>query len=186
MLFNDHSDLAGQHAFLSASKYHWINYSEEKLDRMFTAHQAAVRGTELHAFAHEAIRLGQKLPANGKTLSSYVNDAIGYKMRIEQILYYSPNAFGTADTIGFRRNKLRVHDLKTGYTPCSEHQLEVYVALFCLEYAFRPFDIEIEMRIYQNDEVRIYEADPDVIMHIMDKIKTFDKRITELRLEALS
>lgn len=186
MIFNKHSDLVGQHAFLSASKYHWINYSEEKLDRMYTAQRAAIRGTELHAFAHEAIRLGQRLPGNGKTLSSYVNDAIGYRMSIEQILYYSENAFGTADTIAFRKNKLRIHDLKTGYTPCSEHQLEVYAALFCLEYKFKPVSIEIEMRIYQNDEVRIYEADPDVITHIMDKIVTFDHRITELRLEAMS
>lgn len=186
MNFNRHSDLVGQHAFLSASKYHWINYSEDKLDRVFTAAMAAQRGTELHAFAHEAIRLRERLPGNGKTLSMYVNDAIGYKMQIEQILYYSENAFGTADTISFRKNKLRIHDLKTGFTPCSEHQLEVYAALFCLEYRFKPSDIEIEMRIYQNDEVRIYEADPDVITHIMDRIVTFDRRITQLRLEAMS
>lgn len=186
MNFNRHSDLVGQHAFLSASKYHWINYSDEKLDRVFTAAMAAQRGTELHALAHECIRLRQRLPTSSKTMHMYVNDAIGYKMQIEQILYYSENAFGTADTIAFRKNKLRIHDLKTGFTPCSEHQLEVYAALFCLEYRFKPSDIEIEMRIYQNDEVRIYEADPDVITHIMDRIVTFDRRITQLRLEEMS
>ena len=31
MNFNKHSDLEGCHAFLSASKYHWINYDDEKL-----------------------------------------------------------------------------------------------------------------------------------------------------------
>lgn len=185
MLFNRHLDLAGQHAFLSASRYHWINYSDEKLDRMFIAQMAAVRGTELHALAHECIRLGVKVKAP-KTIQLYVNDAIGYRMSQEQVLYYSDNAFGTADTISFRRNKLRIHDLKTGSTPCSEHQLEVYAALFCLEYKFKPFEIETELRIYQNDEARIYDGDPDVIAHIMDKIVTFDRRINEIRLEAMS
>lgn len=186
MIFNRHLDLAGRHAFLSASKYHWINYDEDKLDRAVAAALAAQRGTELHAFAHEAIRLGIKLPRSTKTLNLYVNDAIGFRMVSEQVLFYSENAFGTPDTISFRNNKLRIHDLKTGVTPTSEHQLEVYAALFCLEYNFKPFEIETELRIYQNDEVRIYEADPDVIVHIMDKIKVFDKRITAIKMEALS
>ena len=186
MIFNEHSNLKDSHAFLSASKYHWINYTEEKLDRVFISAMAAQRGTELHAFAHEAIRLGIKLPGNGLTLSRYVNDAIGYRMHPEQILYYSDNFYGTADTISFRRNKLRIHDLKTGVIAASEHQLEVYAALFCLEYRMKPFDIEIELRIYQNDEVRIYEGDPDAIAHIMDKGITFDRRIKAMRLEALS
>lgn len=186
MIFNKHSDLAGQHAFLSASKYHWINYSDEKLDRMFVLQMAAQRGTELHALAHTCIRLGQRLPQSPKTMHLYVNDAIGYRMSVEQVLYYSDNAFGTADTISFRKNKLRIHDLKTGFTPCSEHQLEVYAALFCLEYKFKPTEIDIELRIYQNDEVRGFETDPDIITHIMDKIVSFDRRITKLRLEAMS
>lgn len=186
MLFNKHSQLAGQHAFLSASKYHWINYDEEKLERVFTARMASQRGTDLHNFALEAIRLGVKLPKSAKTLHLYVNDAIGYRMTPEQILYYSDNAFGTADTIAFRRNTLRIHDLKTGLHRASFHQLEVYAALFCLEYRFKPMDIRMELRIYQNDEVVIQEGDPDVITHIMDKIVMFDKRLTALRLEAMS
>lgn len=186
MLFNSHSDLVGQHAFLSPSKYHWINYDEEKLDRVFTARMASQRGTDLHSFAMEAIRLGVKLPKSPKTLHLYVNDAIGFRMKPEQILYYSPNAFGTADAISFRRNKLRIHDLKTGLHPCSPQQLEVYAALFCLEYRFKPMEIKMDLRIYQNDEVQIFDTDPDVITHIMDKIVTFDKRINELRLEVLS
>jgi hypothetical protein len=185
MRFNTHSALAGQHAFLGASKYHWINYTDEKLDRVYVAALAAQRGTELHAFASEAIRLGIKLPGNNKTLNRYVNDAIGYRMHPEQILYYSENCFGTADAIGFRRSTLRIHDLKTGVTQTSHHQLEVYAALFCLEYGFKPFDIDIELRIYQNDEVGVWEGDSDQITHIMDKIITFDKRITAIRNEAL-
>jgi hypothetical protein len=116
----------------------------------------------------------------------YVNDALGFRMQSEQILYYSPNCFGTADSISFRANLLRIHDLKTGVTPASEHQLEVYAALFCLEYQFKPFDINMQLRIYQNDEVRETVPDPDVIAHIMDKIITFDKRIVAIRNEALS
>lgn len=186
MIFNNYSHLKDSHAFLSPSKYHWINYSEDKLDRMYIASMAARRGSELHDFAAEAIRLGIKLPSSRKTLNMYVNDALGYRMHPEQVLYYSDNAFGTADAIGFRRNKLRIHDLKTGIVATSEHQLEVYAALFCLEYRFKPVDIEIELRIYQNDEVRIYEGDPLVITYIMDKIVSFDKRINEIRTEALS
>lgn len=183
MRFNTHSTLQGQHAFLSPSKYHWINYDNEKLTRVFTASMAAKRGTDLHAFAHEAIRLGEKLPRTSRTLNLYVNDAIGYRMTPEQILYYSDNCFGEADTIAYRRGMLRIHDLKTGITPASEHQLEVYAALFCLEYRFKPAELEIELRIYQNDEVRVYIADPDSITHIMDRIITFDKQINALRLE---
>jgi len=184
MLFNKHFNLAGTHAFLSASNYHWINYDEEKLDRAFIASMAARRGTELHAFAHEAIRLGIRLPNTEATLNLYVNDAIGFKMVSEQVLFYSANCYGTADTIAFRKGRLRIHDLKTGVTEASVHQLEVYSALFCLEYRHKPTEIQIELRIYQNDGVRIYDADPDVITHIMDRIVYFDKRIQAIRLEA--
>lgn len=186
MNFNSHSNLVGSHAILSASNYHWINYDEDKLDRVFFTAMAAKRGTELHAFASEAIRLGIKLPETPKTLNLYVNDAIGFRMSPEQILYYSDNCYGQADAVGFRNNKLRIHDLKTGINDSSVHQLEVYAALFCLEYEFRPFEIEIELRIYQNDAVRIYQPDPDDLFHIIDKIITFDKRLKVLRMEALS
>lgn len=186
MLFNTHSQLAGRHAFLSASKYHWTNYDEDKLDHTYLKHLAIQRGTELHAFAYSAIRLGVKLPRNQKTLNMYVNDAIGFRMTPEQPLYYSDNCFGTADTIAFRRGVLRIHDLKTGVTAVSARQLEVYAALFCLEYRMKPFEIQTELRIYQNDEIQIYEADADVIMHIIDKIITFDKRIEAIKMEAQS
>jgi hypothetical protein len=183
VIFNEHSQLTGSHSFLSPSKYHWIHYDDEKLDRAYIAALAAQRGSELHALAHNLIRLGVKLPRTKQTLNMYVNDAIGFRMTPEQILYYSVNCFGQADAISFRSGKLKIADLKTGVTPTSEHQLEVYAALFCLEYRFRAHDIETELRIYQNDEVRIFLADPDQIMHIMDKIVTFDKRIREIREE---
>ncbi len=62
MHFIKHSELEGRHAFLSASKYHWINYSDDKMDRVFATAMAAQRGTELHDLAHKLIRLGVKLP----------------------------------------------------------------------------------------------------------------------------
>lgn len=186
MIFNSHSDLTGQHAFLSASKYHWINYDEDKLDRVYRTSLAAQRGNELHAFAHNAIRLGIKLPRTTKTLNTYVNDAIGFRMVPEQILFYSVNAFGTADAISFRKDVLRIHDLKTGVIPASIHQVEVYAALFCLEYGFKPATIEIELRLYQNDEVQVFTPDVDDLTHIMDKIIMFDGRINSIRAEALS
>lgn len=189
MHFNKHYNLGqNQHAFLSASKYAWVNYDDEKMEMVFGQSMAAKRGTELHALAHELIRLGVKLPRSTATLNLYVNDAIGFRMSPEQLLYYSDNAYGTADAISFRReksvNKLRVHDLKTGQTPTSRTQLDVYCAFFCLEYRHTPFDIEMELRIYQNDGFEIFEGDADKVMHIMELIKRFDKRITQMRLEA--
>lgn len=183
MDFNRHLHLEGRHAYLSASKYHWIRYSEEKLIDNFLNMRAARRGTELHNLASELIRLGIKLPNNKQTLNHYVNDAIGYRMTPEQTLVYSDNAFGTADAISFRKNKLRIHDLKTGITPASPEQLEIYAAFFCLEYGVKPFDIEMELRIYQNDECLIFDPERDDIIHIMDRVITFDKLIDKVKLE---
>lgn len=181
MIFNQHSGLAGKHAFLSPSNYHWLNYDDQKLEARFFTVMAARRGTDLHDLAHEAIRLGVKLAKSNQALSTYVNDAIGYKMTCEQPLYYSDNCFGTADTMCFRRNKLRIHDLKTGVTATSMKQLEVYVALFCLEYGASPFDIDIELRIYQRDEIRVHEPIPEAILGIMDKIIDFDQQIEAIK-----
>ena len=185
MNFNPHSNLVGQHAFLSASKYHWINYDEEKLSTAFRKYLAVQRGTELHEFAAMCIRLGQKLPKSKKTLNMYVNDAIGYKMTPEQPLFYSINCFGTADTISFKNDLLRIHDLKTGETPASVSQLRVYAALFCLEYGISPSDIQTELRIYQLDQIKVDEPESEDIRMIMDKIILFDKRIESLKTEEL-
>jgi hypothetical protein len=106
-------------------------------------------------------------------------------MKPEQILFYSVNCFGTADAISFRNKHLRIHDLKTGVTATSMKQLEVYAALFCLEYNYKPYEIDIELRIYQNDNVEEYIPEVDDIVHIMDKIITFDKQIEILKAEAM-
>ena len=181
MNWNKHSDLIGSHAFLGASKYHWINYDDDKLVETYNNFMAAARGTELHEFAAQCIRLGQKLPKSPKTLNSYVNDAIGFKMVPEQILYYSENCFGTADAISFRNDILRIHDLKTGVIPAHMEQLMVYAALFCLEYKVKPGLIQIKLQIYQNDEVLYHDPEADEILPIMDKIIGFDKIIRHLR-----
>ena len=181
MNFNTHFALAGKHSFLSPSNSSWINYTEQKLDaRYFSAKQAA-RGTALHELAHQAIRLGVKLSNADKTLAAYVRDGIGYRMEVEQALYYSDNCFGHADTLSFRNKTLRIHDLKTGLGRTTEMQLKIYAALFCLEYFVSPFDIAISLRIYQSGEIREYIPDPDEIFHIMDLIITFDKRIEYLK-----
>ena len=183
MKWNEHSSLKGEHAFLSASKYHWINYDNEKLDSVYLSWLALQKGTELHELASKLIDMRQKLPRTQKSLNLYVNDAIGFKMLTELTLYYSPNCFGTADAISFRDNFLRIHDLKTGKTQASIKQLEIYAALFCLEYDFNPNSINIELRLYQYDEVLVHEPDAEELMYIMDKIKEFDKRIEILKLE---
>ncbi len=182
MIFNRHSNLEGQHAFLGASKFHWINYDEEKVADAYLRYLATERGTVLHEFAAECIKLGRKLKGND-TLSMYVNDAIGYKMTPEQPLYYSDNCFGTADAIMFRNNRLRIHDLKTGQIPAHMEQLKVYVALFCLEYKMKPGDIDIELRIYQNNEVLVDNPTAEDILPIIDKIITFDKVINKIQAE---
>ena len=181
MNFNTHSILEGKHAFLGASKYHWINYDENKIATSYKKFLATQKGTVLHSFAAQCIELGQKLPRSRKTLNMYVNDAIGYKMVPEQILVYSDNCFGTADAIVFRDKTLRIHDLKTGTTPTHMEQLMIYAALFCLEYDYKPRDIDIELRIYQNDEIVVHKPMPDEIDSIILKLKSFDKIINQLK-----
>lgn len=183
MNFNKHSLLEGQHAFLGASKYHWINYDAEKVAEAYYKYRAAQRGTELHEFAATCIRLGQKLPKSAKTLNMYVNDAIGFGMTPEQVLYYSDNCFGTADTIGFKKKVLRIHDYKSGVIPAHIEQLEVYAALFCLEYHIKPSDIQIELRLYQLDDIKYGFPSSEEIVPIMDKIITFDKIIKNIKSE---
>ena len=181
MNFNKHSALKGQHAFLGASKYHWINYDENKVAEAYSKFLAIQRGTILHAFAADCITLRQKLPKVKKTLNMYVNDAIGFRMTPEQVLYFSDNCFGTADSISFRDGTLRIHDLKTGVTPAHMEQLEIYAALFCLEYDIRPGDIVTELRLYQNDAILYHKPTVDDILPIMDKIITFDKIINDIK-----
>lgn len=179
--FNDHSKLKGCHALLGASKFHWLNYDEAKTAQLFLNFKAAERGTELHDFAQRCIELSQKLPHSQKTLNMYVNDAIGFRLKPEQVLFYSEFCFGTADAIGFHNNVLHVFDLKTGTVPAHIEQLMIYAALFCLEYRIDPLQIRFDLRIYQNDSVR-YEAPEGVIIRqVCDKIVESNKIITSLK-----
>jgi hypothetical protein len=139
-------------------------------------------GTAQHDYAQREIEAGRLSNLVG-TIGLYINDAIKYRMTTEQILFYSENCFGTADAISFRYNTLRIHDLKTGVYPGSVHQLEVYAALFCLEYDKNPFEIKFELRIYQDNEVVMFDVDPEDIVFIMDKIREFDRILSHRRLE---
>ncbi len=183
MNFNKHWDQVGKHAFLGASQYSWINYDKEKLVETYRNRQATEKGTVLHEFAAQCITLGQKLPRTQAhlTLNEYVNDAIGFGLTPEVVLYHSDNVFGTADAIGFKNNKLRIHDLKTGITPAHMEQLYIYAALFCLEYNKNPEDIEIVLRIYQFNDFTEERPKPEIIRAIMAKIVIFDKLILDIQ-----
>lgn len=115
-----------------------------------------------------------------ETIKSYINDGTGYLMEPEVKLVYSDLFWGTTDTISFRNNYLRIHDLKTGSTTVHIEQLEIYAALFCLEYKMRPNDIDIELRIYQNDEILFHKPQADEIAPIMDKIISDNKYLSKL------
>lgn len=186
MQFNVHRNLAGLHAPFSASSSYWLRYTDEKAIDIYTNRKAAEMGTRLHAWAKETIDLGIKQPRSKKTLYSYVNDAIGFKMQTEVVLFYSDRFFGTADAICFRNGVLRIHDLKTGKVgKIDDHveQLEVYAALFCLEYKVKPGDIEMELRVYKNDQVVCHVPNPDDISAIMDKIVHLNKILEQIDYE---
>jgi len=179
MIWNTHDGYKNTHSFLSASRYHWVGYSKEKLLESYSNGLAVKKGTQLHSFAATAISLRQRLTKTKKTLNMYVNDGIGFKMDPEVLLYYSINAYGTADTISFKKDLLRIHDLKTGVTPASMKQLEVYAAFFCLEYRYSPFDIGMELRIYQSNEIVVCEPNPEDIRFVMDKVILFNDIINQ-------
>ena len=212
MVFTRRSELEGAHAFMSPSQYHWINYDPEKLIDRYNKAQAVERGTELHDFAHRAIKLSQRLSGQHNSVAMFVNDAIGYKMEPELPLFYSWNCFGTTDAISYKRNYLRIHDLKTGETEAHMEQLRIYAALFCLDYQDQVrelrkkgesdidiarhldvgvkelhFDPEqmagIELRIYQFGDIRIEEADPMEIKRLMDIIVSFDEVLRNVKAE---
>lgn len=186
MNWNRHLELR-DHAIFSPSQSSWLRYSDDKLIERFLMKDAAMRGTRLHAHAKDDILFGEEFnilrPANGRTYETYVNDGIKYRMQPEQPLFYSENFWGTADTISFKRNFLRIHDLKTGAIPAEMDQLMVYAALFCLEYKQKPGLIKMELRIYQNNEVKVCNPTVDDILPIMDKIQHFDDLIKQHQLE---
>ena len=175
MQFNTHRNLEGLHAPFSASQHSWLRYDDNKAVEVYLNLKAAAMGTKLHKWAQDTINLGIKQPRSKKTIYAYVNDAIGYKMDTEVVLFYSDRFFGTADAISFKDGLLRIHDLKTGKRQASMEQLEIYAALFCLEYRMKPGDIDIELRIYQNDEVVCHYPTAEDIVPIIDKIVHLNK-----------
>lgn len=210
MRFNDHSLLAGKHALLSASKYHWIRYAPEDIAEAYKNGFGQEIGTSLHSLARNMIRHRVKMTRNDKrmimlhllsdgiprnvfdvdmyfpNLMAYINDAIGFGMVPETILYYSENCFGTADAINplqsiLKNRFLRIHDLKTGRTPAHMEQLQIYAALFCLEYKCSPLEMETELRIYQGDEPAVLLPDPHDILEISDKIIAGDKVLKDMK-----
>ena len=57
-------------------------------------------------------------------------------------------------------------------------------ALFCLEYHVAPGDIEMELRLYKQDEVLVHNPTAEEIAPIMDKIIHLDKLLEKLEKEA--
>lgn len=187
MQFRRHTQLEGLHAPFSPSQSSWLRYDDDKAAETYVNKKAAEMGTLLHKWAKDTIDLGIKQPKSKKTIYAYINDAIGFKMHTEVVLFYSERFFGTADSISFReingRGFLRIHDLKTGKTAVKMEQLMIYAALFCLEYGIRPGDIDMELRIYQNDEVIVHNPTAADILPIMDKIVHLDKLIEKIDYE---
>jgi hypothetical protein len=176
MQFNVHKNLVGLHAPFSPSQSSWLRYDDDKAITVLKKKQAAKLGTRLHEWAKETIDLGLKQPKSKKTLYMYVNDAIGFKMSTEVVLFYSERFFGTADAISFKNNFLRIHDLKTGENPADMEQLLVYAALFCLEYRVKPRNLDgCELRLYQSDVVLVHNPAPEEIEEVMDIIVHLDK-----------
>lgn len=170
MRFEPHSDLRDTHALMSASKPHWLRYDDEKVADMVVKFMTAARGTRLHNLAKQLIDEGIRLPDTTQTLNMYVNDCISYRMQTEKVVFYTPNAYGTADAIEFRDRVLYIFDLKNGITKASSEQLEIYAAYFCLEYDVKPHKIEFDLRIYQHDQVYPIETNHERIREIMDRV----------------
>lgn len=212
MQFNTHRHLEGKHAILSASSWYWLNdTTDELIDRLRSKYAQSI-GTILHEVAYKHIKYRIKLHkydrnnvilellTNGipapvvesldfdlmfDNLMTYVNDCIGFRMEPEVVLCYSENFFGTTDAIAYseRERFLRIHDYKSGVAEASVNQPMVYAALFCLEYGIKPSSINTELRIYQNNEIRIWEPSVDELTPVIDKIVTFDKFLNRINEE---
>lgn len=211
MNLNNHSVLEGKHALLSPSKYHWIFDNDEDFEKRYCTSYAAEVGTILHDIARKHIKYGYRLGKSDKrsvvvelldngiplkvidyidfdsmydNLCSYVSDCINFRMTPEVILYFNESCFGTADALHYDEKKrfLRIHDLKTGSVQAKMEQLYIYTALFFLEYRFvRPGETEIELRIYQKNDIIQDNPSADIIVPLMDKIKHFNEIITGIK-----
>jgi hypothetical protein len=166
-----------KHALLSPSRMHWVNYDDERFNIFLENHQRAVLGSRLHAFADEAIKLKRRMPNTNDALNQHVNDAIGYRMDSEVLVYVSENAFGTIDALFCDGKTLRIHDLKTGLHPGNMLQLKIYAAFYCIEQNLDPEDLEIILQIYQGEGVEVNEPSASEIRIIMDRTLYFDSLI---------
>lgn len=198
MQWNNHKELEGKHAFMGASNYHWTNYDDRTFEARYYSQFSQTIGTVVHKIAHDCIVSRTKLNKHDihlieltlwqafipkdaydpgiilENLMAFVNDAIGFHMSSEILLFYNMFCFGTTDAIGYyeRERVLRIHDLKNGSTPADMRQLYIYAALFCLEYKVDPKKLNlIECRLYQNMEVLIDQPSGDTIREYMDKIE---------------
>ena len=203
MKWNDHLKLKNTHALFSPSTGGWEKYDADRLQERYYTSFAADIGTAIHeeAMWHISKRVPVKAAAKGelklelykrpnipddvidvldfdpifKNYMSYVNDAIGFRMDPEVILYSSDLCYGTADAISFRDNFLRIHDLKTGTTPAHIEQLFKYAAVFCFEYKVDPRKIQTELRIYQLNDILVANPTTDEIMPYIDQITRINK-----------
>ena len=205
MNWNRHTNLEGAHAFLSASKYTWLNKTNEEIIQTYTNSYAQSIGTMVHAYASDSIRYREKIRKSDAkavkfdlmrkgipefaidirsffpTLMSYVNDSIDFGMDPEILLYYSDLCFGTADAIQLRGDTLRIHDLKTGATTAKIDQLMIYAALFFHEYGYKPEKCKTELRIYQSDDIAVYEPEVQEIREVMRSIVEKDRVLQRLK-----
>ena len=134
----------------------------------------------LSKFGSKLLKSIKCVPAESfASIISYVNDAIGFKMEPEVILYYSDNFFGTSDAVKFVGNTLYIFDLKTGSSATHIEQLLIYAALYCLEHKENPYKINMELRIYQGNDILIANPVGDDVKPVMDKIIEFDELITK-------
>jgi hypothetical protein len=152
-----------------------LNYNQEQLRNFIISQNAAARGTRLHDLAAKLIEEGYRLRGSTQTMTAYVNDAIGYGMTPEVALFYTDKCFGHTDAIDFSRGVLRIHDLKTGSGPVHMEQLEIYAALFLMEYervmGVNPSNTKVNLRIYQNDDVQELSPDKDRMEEVICSIK---------------
>ena len=205
MNWNQHRNLEGSHAFLSASKYSWLSKTNEEIVQSYTNSFSQSIGTLSHAFAADYIRFREKLKKSDSrtlkmdlmrkgipeyaidirafypTVMQYVNDSIDFMMDPEVLLYYSDLCFGTADSIQVSNGVLRIHDLKTGSTVAKIDQLKIYAALFYLEYGQKPERLRTELRIYQSDDIIVHEPEVDEIREVMDTIVEKDRVLQKLK-----
>lgn len=205
MNWNQHRNLEGSHAFLSASKYSWLSKTNEEIVQSYTNSFSQAIGTLSHAFAADYIRFREKLKKGDSralkidlmrkgipeyaidirafypTVMRYVNDSIDFMMDPEILLYYFDLCFGTADAIQVSNGVLRIHDLKTGSTAAKIDQLKIYAGLFFLEYGQKPERLRTELRIYQSDDIIVHEPEVDEIQEVMDAIVEKDRVLQKLK-----